>query len=154
VFKFLYIQQQKVFSTYRSSRPIYVEPFVIINKSEEEIYNKITHVIILNNIFYCWSHRALFTGTDGSIIWKNSKSKICECLFCLIDDAADFSNIKSIINKIENLNPIFTYAIIHQKKDGEGTYDIFRLSKFSYPEHCNRVKIPKAHRKNNVPDNK
>ena len=48
---------------------------------------------------------------------------------------------------IEIYNPTFTYAIIHQWKEGEGTYDIFRLSKFSYFEHCNRVKMPKSYKK-------
>jgi len=64
-------------------------------------------------------------------------------MFCIINDLSNFSNIKNVIKMIEIYNPTFTYAIIHQWKEGEGTYDIFRLSKFSYFELCNRVKMPK-----------
>ncbi len=83
------------------------------------------------------------------ILWKDPDSNIVESMFCIIKDPSKFSNIKHIINMIENINPTFTYAIVHQWKEGEGTYDIFRLSKFSDFEHCNRVKLPKSYKKLN-----
>jgi hypothetical protein len=80
------------------------------------------------------------------ILWKDPDSNKNECMFCLITDATSFQSIQAVIKKIEALKPTFTYALVHQKKDGEGTYDIFRLSKFSYLEHCNRVKVPKKYK--------
>lgn len=83
---------------------------------------------------------------DNFILWKDPDSNTNECMFCIITDPSSFQSIQSVINRIEVLMPIFTYAIIHQEKDGEGIYDIFRLSKFSYLEHCNRVKVPKTYK--------
>ena len=80
---------------------------------------------------------------DTYLIWKDLDTKLNEALFCIIEDATSFKSIQDIISFIDRYMPTFTYVIIHQKKDGEGTYDIFRLSKFSYLEHCNRVKLPK-----------
>ena len=80
---------------------------------------------------------------DGFILWKDREAGTYECLFRLVDDATDLPTIKNIFDTIVAMNPVFSYAIIHQKKDGEGTYDIFRMSRFSYLEHCNRVKLPK-----------
>jgi len=88
---------------------------------------------------------------ENYIIWKDLDTKTNECMFCLIHDATSFGSIQSVINQIGLLKPTFTYTIIHQEKDGEGTYDIFRLSKFSYLEHCNRVKVPKR-KKQIAPD--
>jgi hypothetical protein len=83
---------------------------------------------------------------DKFIIWKDLPSNTNECMFCIITDATAFKSIQDVINHIEAFMPTFTYTIVHQVKDGEGTYDIFRLSKFSYLEHCKRVKIPKTYK--------
>ena len=83
---------------------------------------------------------------DSFILWKDPGSNTNECMFCIITDATSFQSIKAVINRIEEFMPTFTYTIINQEKDGEGTYDIFRLSKFSYLEHCNRVKVPKTYK--------
>ena len=78
---------------------------------------------------------------ENYILWKNPKSGTNECLFYIIKDPAVFNELKDLVDMIEKLMPVFTYAIVHQRKDGENTFDIFRLSKFSYLEHCNRVKL-------------
>ena len=74
------------------------------------------------------------------IIWKY-KSKI-ECMFIYIQDSMKLDLFIELFEKIKKYTPIFTYAFVHQKKDGEAVFDIFRFSKFSYLEHCNRVKYP------------
>jgi hypothetical protein len=84
---------------------------------------------------------------ENYIIWIDPDKNTNESMFCIISDATSFKSVQSLISKIEELRPIFTYAIVHQQKDGEGTYDIFRLSKFSYLEHCNRVKVPSQYKK-------
>ena len=85
---------------------------------------------------------------ESYIIWRDQDTSINECMFYIILDATSFESIQSLIDHIESLRPTFTYAIIHQQKDGEGNYDIFLLSQFSYLEHCNRVKAPKQYLKN------
>lgn len=78
-----------------------------------------------------------------TIIWYDRDNDSAECMFCFINDATDFKAVYGIFKQIEKQQPLFTNAIVHQKKDGEGVYDIFRFSKFSYLEHCNRVRAPK-----------
>jgi hypothetical protein len=78
-------------------------------------------------------------GKDA-IIWRDKTDSLLECMFCFVNDLTDFKLVKKIFLRIEKFKPPLTYAIVHQKKDGEGVYDIFRFSKFSYLEHCNRVK--------------
>lgn len=82
------------------------------------------------------------SASDNTILWTDVKSKNSECMFCFVDDVTQLESISSIFDRIRQFRPVFTYAIVHQKKDGEGIYDIFRLSRFSYLEHCNRVKNP------------
>jgi len=76
----------------------------------------------------------------NTIFWHQKSITEPECMFCFIKDISDFNNVFSIFKHIKKYKPFLTYAIVHQKKDGETTYDIFRFSKFSYLEHCNRVK--------------
>jgi len=75
----------------------------------------------------------------NKIIWKEKDGSI-ESMFCFIEDITNLKSVRKVFSKIKKLKPIFTYAIVHQKKDGDGVYDIFRFSKFSYLEHYNRVR--------------
>lgn len=81
----------------------------------------------------------------NKIIWKEKNGSI-ECMFCFIEDLTKLQSVRKMFSRISKFNPIFTYAIVHQKKDGEGVYDIFRFSKFSYLEHCNRVKSARTNK--------
>ena len=76
------------------------------------------------------------------ILWSERDKPNIECMFCLIDDITNIELLMELLRKIKIFSPIFTYAFVHQKKDGDGVFDIFRFSKFSYLEHCNRVKYP------------
>jgi hypothetical protein len=78
----------------------------------------------------------------NSVLWIDSHTNRTECMFCLINDSMDFDMVFNIFKEIEKYEPFFTYAFVHQKKEGVGIFDIFRFSKFSYLEHCNRVKYP------------
>jgi hypothetical protein len=75
------------------------------------------------------------------ILWRDPDTNKNECIFYPMRNATSFQSLQQLIQNIETYDPTFTYAIVHQKKDGEGTFDIFRLSAFSYLEHCNRVKV-------------
>ena len=81
---------------------------------------------------------------ENTILWLDPVDGKAECMFCLIYDITDLDLVVSIFDKIKKYSPVFTYGFVNQKKDGEGVFDIFRFSKFSYLEHCNRVKNPKS----------
>jgi hypothetical protein len=73
-----------------------------------------------------------------SIIWQG-RDKNPEIMFCFIPEPSDLKAVRAVYGKVAKLNPILTFVIVHQKSDGIGSYDIFRLSRISYLEHYNRV---------------
>ena len=75
---------------------------------------------------------------ENVIIWRDDSDSV-ECMFYLIEDVMDIDQVSMVYDLIRKYDAFFTYAFVWQKKDGEHCYDIFRLSKFSYLEHCNRV---------------
>lgn len=85
------------------------------------------------------------TVEPQTILWQNPNDGSVECMFCFVVDASNFDQVQNIFTQIKKHKAYLTYAIIHQKKDGEGVFDIFRHSRFSYLEHCNRVKSTKKH---------
>jgi hypothetical protein len=149
---------------------------MIMKISEDEIPEKVGRRIELSKLFYPlerkyerrWG-RTFDSGFDqlhselqelaeerqyfqdkidhNTILWKDAVDGTAECMFCLINDATNLGTIQDVFQKIEKYKPVFTYAVVHQVKDGEGVFDIFRLSKFSYMEHCNRVRAPKRKNK-------
>jgi hypothetical protein len=76
------------------------------------------------------------------ILWRNVNEESVECMFYFIKDVANLLSVQNCFKLIAKYDVYLTYAIVHQKKDGENNYDIFRFSKFSYLEHCNRVRYP------------
>lgn len=79
---------------------------------------------------------------ENSFGWYDKNSGKLECMFSVIKNATDLSIVGEVFELIKEFDPFFTYAIVHQKKDGEGCYDIFRFSRFSYLELHNRVYAP------------
>ena len=74
------------------------------------------------------------------IVWKHKNKAPIECMFSYIENAMQLELFIELFNNINEYSPTFTYAFVNQEKDGNGVFDIFRFSKFSYLEHCNRVK--------------
>lgn len=72
------------------------------------------------------------------ILWFGKSGKPV-AMFCFITDPSDLAQVKRVYNRISRLSPRVTFAIVHQKADGSGVYDIFRFSERSYLEHHNRV---------------
>jgi len=60
-------------------------------------------------------------------------------MFAFIIDPTDLAGIISMYADIRTLAVPVTFAIIEQREDGAGQYDVFRLSEKSYLEHCNRA---------------
>jgi hypothetical protein len=80
--------------------------------------------------------------SDTLILWEDVKDSTVECMFYFINEPSDLNSVQNLYKMIAKYKSVFTYAIVHQKKDGENCYDIFRCTPFSYLEHCNRVRYP------------
>lgn len=78
----------------------------------------------------------------NSVIWYNPNDNSPECMFCYIDNPTNINQVTGVFRLIKKHHPMFTYGIVKQFKDGDGVFDIFRFSKFSYLEHHNRMKAP------------
>jgi hypothetical protein len=72
------------------------------------------------------------------ILWLG-KSKKPAAMFCFIADPSELAQVKKVYDRISLFSPRVTFAVVHQKADGPGIYDIFRMSERSYLEHHNRV---------------
>ena len=77
---------------------------------------------------------------DNRVIWKDVTGTI-EAMFVYIIEPTDLDSILSMYQDIKTMNIPVTYAIIEQREDGAGQYDIFRLSERSYLEHANRAYV-------------
>lgn len=86
-------------------------------------------------------YRQTAAGGDH-ILWKNPGRSGVEALFYFIREPGDLAKVSRLFGLIRKCRPFCAYAVVHQKKDGENCYDIFRSSPFSYLEHCNRVRFP------------
>ena len=80
--------------------------------------------------------------SKDSIIWYDKNDDI-QAMFCFPLNAKDFDLILKAFNTIKKNRSPITFIFIHQESDGEGNYDIFRISEKSYLEHLNRVRFRK-----------
>ena len=79
---------------------------------------------------------------EDFIIWIDADMNI-QAMFYFPENSKDFNSIYKVFNKVrKNAAPI-TFIVIHQVSDGDGDYDIFRISEKSYLEHNNRVRFRK-----------
>jgi len=108
----------------------------LFEKPAREIENEFNLLADAKNFI----QRSIAENTFG---WYNKRSGNLDCMFCFIGNVTDLTKVGEAFELIKEFDPFFTYAIVHQKKDGDGCYDIFRFSRFSYLEHHNRVYAPK-----------
>ncbi len=74
------------------------------------------------------------------ILWRTPGSSTVECMFYFINNPSSLSEVYNCFRFIKQYNVGLTYAVVRQSKEGKDIFDIFRLSKYSYLEHCNRLK--------------
>lgn len=72
------------------------------------------------------------------VFWTGNDEKI-EAMFAYLVDPTDLDAIIQCYSLIRDRQIHLTFAIIEQREDGSGMYDIFRLSETSYLEHMNRA---------------
>lgn len=75
---------------------------------------------------------------EQTIFWLD-KNQGLKAMFCLVPDPSELDLVREVYERVAKRKPLVTFVIVHQKKDGVGNYDIFRLSPLSYLEHHNRV---------------
>ncbi len=80
---------------------------------------------------------------DGAVAWSDPDGRQLMLLF-RIPDPRDLSAIRRVYDTIAANEAPLAYTFVHQLPDGEGTWDIFHMSRLTYLAHCNRVSGPGA----------
>ncbi len=83
------------------------------------------------------------TVVDGAAAWWDKEGRQLMLLF-RVSDSGDLDAVRGVYKTISANDAPLAYAFVHQKSDGEGTWDIFHMSKLTYLAHCNRVSGPGA----------
>ena len=80
---------------------------------------------------------------DGAAAWSDESGRQLVLLFRL-NDPRDLDAVRGVYESISAHDAPLAYTFVHQIADGEGTWDIFHMSKLTYLAHCNRVSGPGA----------
>jgi hypothetical protein len=78
---------------------------------------------------------------DGVAAWSDADGRQLMLLF-RVSDPRDLQVVRGVYEAISANDAPLAYTFVHQIADGEGTWDIFHMSKLTYLAHCNRVSGP------------
>ncbi len=78
---------------------------------------------------------------DGAVAWLDRDGHQLMLLF-RVADPRDLGAVRAVYDAISANQAPLAYTFVHQIADGEGTWDIFHMSKLTYLAHCNRVSGP------------
>jgi hypothetical protein len=78
---------------------------------------------------------------DGAVAWLGEGNRQL-VLFFRILNPRDLEALRKVYEVIAANEAPLAYTFVHQIPDGEGTWDIFHMSKLTYLAHCNRVSGP------------
>jgi len=78
---------------------------------------------------------------DGAVAWTDGDGHQLMLLF-RVSDPRDLDTVRGIYDTISANEAPLAYTFVHQIPDGEGTWDIFHMSRLTYLAHCNRVSGP------------
>jgi hypothetical protein len=78
---------------------------------------------------------------DGAVAWLDRDGRQLMLLF-RVPDPRDLAAVREVYDAIAANEAPLAYTFVHQIADGEGTWDIFHMSKLTYLAHCNRVSGP------------
>jgi len=78
---------------------------------------------------------------DGAVAWLDKDGHQLMLLF-RVPDPRDLDAVRGVYDTISANDAPLAYTFVHQIADGEGTWDIFHMSKLTYLAHCNRVSGP------------
>ncbi len=77
----------------------------------------------------------------GAVAWLDGDGHQLMLLFRLADPR-DLEAVRAVYDTISENEAPLAYTFVHQIADGEGTWDIFHMSRLTYLAHCNRVSGP------------
>jgi hypothetical protein len=80
-------------------------------------------------------------ASGGVVAWLDRDGRELMLLFRL-KDPGDLDAVRRVYQTISERDAPLAYAFVHQVADGEGTWDIFHMSRSTYLAHCNRVSGP------------
>jgi hypothetical protein len=80
---------------------------------------------------------------DEAVAWTDDDGRQLMLLF-RIAKPRDLGAVRKVYDTIAANDAPLAYTFVQQLPDGEGTWDIFHMSKLSYLAHCNRVSGPGA----------
>jgi hypothetical protein len=87
-------------------------------------------------------HRGLRQSVvDGAVAWLDHDGHQLMLLF-RVSDPRELSSVRRVYDAIGANEAPLAYTFVHQLPDGEGTWDIFHMSRLTYLAHCNRVSGP------------
>ncbi len=78
---------------------------------------------------------------DGAVAWLDEDGHPLMLLF-RVPDPRDLGAVRRVYDVIAESEAPLAYTFVHQLADGEGTWDIFHMSRLTYLAHCNRVSGP------------
>lgn len=78
---------------------------------------------------------------DESVGWVTEDEEVL-LLFFRVQNPRELDSIRHVYDVIAETNCFVAYVFVHQLPDGEGTWDVFQLSRLSYLAHCNRISGP------------
>ena len=78
---------------------------------------------------------------DGAVAWLDEESHQLMLLF-RVEDPSRLDTVRQVYDTIAANDAPLAYTFVHQIPDGQGTWDIFHMSKLTYLAHCNRVSGP------------
>lgn len=81
------------------------------------------------------------SAVDGAVAWADEDGNQLMLLF-RVGDPRDLTSVREVYDTIAVNSAPLAYTFVHQTPDGEGTWDIFHMSKLTYLAHCNRVSGP------------
>ena len=77
----------------------------------------------------------------GAVAWLDEDGHELILLFRVLNPG-DLAAVRAVYDVISASEAPLAYTFVHQVTDGEGTWDIFHMSKLTYLAHCNRVSGP------------
>jgi hypothetical protein len=83
------------------------------------------------------------SAVRGGVAWSDAEGRQLMLLF-RIQDPRDLQAVRGVYEAISANEAPLAYTFVHQIPDGEGTWDVFHMSKLTYLAHCNRVSGPGA----------
>jgi len=79
----------------------------------------------------------------GTYVWRGRDGDV-RLMLVHVPDPREFDVVAGIYDDIAKHKPPLTFAIVNQRPDGGGEWDLFRLTPSRYMGHLNRISVKRA----------